>query len=136
MMAVFAAAVILVLPIVATKEELPVAVPILTEPGKVKVTPAGMLLKVKRICEELSTPVPLLAFCVFVLQQLAQPSVRMNAPIERAIFLFVKTVAVPAPGLVEEPPMVELPGARPIASDAIPGFNEVMMVPLEGAPNR
>jgi hypothetical protein len=46
--AVFAVDVMLVLPIAAAKEELAEAVPMLVD--KLKVTPAGTLLNVKRIC--------------------------------------------------------------------------------------
>src|SRR5438874_925222 len=74
------------------------------------VTPAGRLLNVSRICEELSTGTPELLSCVAVLQQAAQPSVRINAPWALATVPLVKIVAVPAAGLLILPPILELPG--------------------------
>src|ERR1041385_4013000 len=129
--------VMLVLPMVAAKLELLDDVPILTVEGNVRVTPDGRLLNVNRICVELCTRVPsLLPFCDLLLQQLAHPSVRINAPNDRAMFLLVKIVAAPAPTPALINVMVELPGARPIAADAMPGFNVLMIVPDEGEPNR
>ena len=137
MTAVLADVVMLVVAMVAANDELLAAVPILTALGKVIVTPAGTLLNVKRICVVLATRVPsLLPFCVRVLQQLAQPSVRMNAPCDLATFLLVKTVAAPAPGLPVTPPIVELPGARPMEKLPMPGFKLLMTVPVDGEPIR
>jgi len=115
----------------AAKELLLEAVPVFVD--KLSVTPAGTLLNVSRICVELSTTdAPLLPFCDLVLQQLAQPSVKIKAPCDLAILPLVKIVAVPAP--VVEPPMPEFPGARPMARVPMPAFNVLITVPLEGEP--
>ena len=97
---VLAVDVMLVLPIVAARDELLDVVPVATTLCSPIVTPAGTLLKVNRICVEFGSGAPALPFCVAFLQQLAQPSVKINAPADLAIFLFVKMVAVPAPKLV------------------------------------
>ena len=137
MTAVLADDVMLVVAMVAANDELDEAVPMFTALGKAIVTPAGRLLNVKRICVELATRVPsLLPFCVLVLQQFAQPSVRMNAPCDLATFLLVKIVAAPAPGAPEAPPIVELPGARPMEKLPMPGFKLLMTVPVDGEPIR
>lgn len=100
--AVLAVDVMLEFPTEAAKEELLEVVPIGGGgTAKVIVTPAGTLLNVRRICVELLSAVPELPFCVLVLQQLAQPSVKINAPADLAIFRFVKMVAEP-----EGPPKV------------------------------
>lgn len=101
-----------------------------------RVTPAGRLLNVRRIWDELLTGVPELLYCVAVLQQAAQPSLKMNAPWDLATVPLVKMVAVPAAGLFTLPPMVELPGARPMAMLAIPAFKLAMTVPEFGEPTR
>src|SRR5262245_57596358 len=76
--------------IVAFKLALFVLVPV--ETANDRVTPAGRLLNVRRIWDELSTGVPELEYCVAVLQQDAQPSVRINAPWALATVPLVKMV--------------------------------------------
>jgi len=98
------------------------------------VTPAGILLNVSRICEELSTGAPELLSCVAVLQQDAQPSVRMNAPWALATVPLVKMVAVPEAGLLIFPPIFELPGARPTEMPEMPAFKLAITVPEFGDP--
>lgn len=108
---------------------------------RLRVTPEGRLLNVNRICEllpSLGAPVLPLLSCVAVLQQAAQPSVIVNEPKDRAIDPLVKMVAVPGPGLPMTPPIVELPGATPMANPvgAMPGPKELMIVPVVGEPSK
>lgn len=140
--AVLAVFVMVVLTAPTSSEALPVEVPqpAAVEHGvdNVRVTPLGTLLKVNRICVLLSTALPELPFWVAVLQQLAQPSVRINEPCVRAMFLLVKIVAAPG-GLAlapVAPAIVVKPGATPIANVAMPGDNVLIMVPVEGDPSR
>jgi hypothetical protein len=102
--------------------------------ARLSVTPAGILLNVSRICEELSTGAPELLSCVAVLQHAAQPSVRINAPWALATVPLVKIVAVPEAGLLILPAIVELPGARPMAMPEMPAFKLATTVPEFGDP--
>jgi len=132
--AVLVAAVTVVGEITPTREELDVAVPEWVP--RVSVTPDGIPLNVMRICVELSTATPLLLFWAAVLQQLEQPSVKINAPAALATLPFVKIVAVPAGLPPVTLPIVVLPGARPMAKAATPAFKLLITVPVDGEPSR
>jgi len=87
------------------------------------VTPVGTLLNVSLMFEPFGAGVVLFELCVALRQHEAQPSVIRNDAPALAMLLFVKIEPVPC-----EPLPARAPTARPLV--AMPGFSELMMVPV------
>jgi hypothetical protein len=94
-----------------------------TTGAKLKVTPAGTPLKVRRISEPFVTGVPLLELCVAVRHADAKPSFMRSEPVASGSVRFVKMVALAL--LVWPPPepiaMLPMPGPRELITVSGPG---------------